>query len=142
MLFTLVNWLQGGRSERKVRQTGCLACGKCCELFGGHLRATTADLDRWRRLGENHLLDRVNRLGWIWVDPQTRRPVPTCPFLEATGPETKTCTIHAHKPDMCRDYPTLAHGHRCLRGVHFPGLRAGIVWGPSSKPWRAASWFN
>jgi Fe-S-cluster containining protein len=55
--------------------------------------------------------------GWIWLDPETGGLEERCPFLTATGPTTTLCAIHDVKPDICRDYPTLAHGRRCLRGV-------------------------
>jgi Fe-S-cluster containining protein len=103
--------------RQKERKSGCLCCGKCCELFGGHLNASKADIERWRNLGREDLLNRVNRLGWIWVDPETKRREEKCPFLRRTGPETAYCTIHDVKPDICRAYPTLAHGRRCPRGV-------------------------
>lgn len=67
-------------------------------------------------MGREDLLVRVNRLGWIWTDPQTGKPEPRCPFLLRTGPDAAHCAIHEIKPDICRAYPTLAHGRRCLRG--------------------------
>lgn len=95
----------------------CLRCGRCCESFGGHLNASRADLARWRRLGREDLLRRVSAIGWIWIDPETGLLEKACPFLERVGPDRQICTINDVKPDMCRDYPTLAHGRRCLRGV-------------------------
>lgn len=95
----------------------CLCCGRCCEAFGGHLEASEADLERWRRLGREDLLRRVSAIGWIWMNPETGELEPTCPFLERTGPETAICSIQELKPDICRSYPTVAHGRQCLRGV-------------------------
>lgn len=112
----LKRWLQRLGFLQEKKETKCLGCGKCCESFGGHLRVSPADIERWQRLGRAGLLSRVNRLGWIWVDPQTQRLEERCPFLERTGPETAHCTIHSIKPDICRAYPTIAHGRRCLRG--------------------------
>lgn len=99
---------------------GCLACGKCCEYFGSNLRATSADIDRWRALGRNDLLARVNRLGWIWTDPETGKFFDPCPYLASDPDGTSKCAVHEVKPDMCRAYPTLAHEKRCVRGVSFP----------------------
>lgn len=127
MIDALIHWLRRGRSRRETGQRGCRACGRCCELFGGHLRASRSDLERWQRLGRADLLGRVNRLGWIWIDPQTGRQSEQCPFLQPTGPQTAGCTIHEIKPDMCRAYPTLAHSRRCVRGVSFPDLRLPAV---------------
>ncbi len=95
----------------------CLQCGQCCESFGGHLHASLRDLRRWQEQGRQDLLDGVNRLGWIWVDPQTKQLLDTCPHLDRSDPEHVRCAIQEIKPDMCRAYPTLAHGKRCLRGV-------------------------
>ncbi len=120
----ILRWLLGDASREK-NPPRCFGCGECCESFGGHLRASKPDLERWRRLGRKDLLSRVNRLGWIWTDPRTGRPEKKCPFLERTAPDAAHCGIHEIKPDICRAYPTLAHGNRCLRGVFlrsFPGV--------------------
>lgn len=108
------------------RAKRCLGCGRCCESFGGHLEASRADLARWRSLGRDDLLRRVSAIGWLWIDPATGKLEPSCPFLLRTGPDSAICAIHEVKPDICRDYPTLAHGHRCLRGV-FLGLAAAAI---------------
>lgn len=115
-MFEVVQWLRRGLFPQKEKPK-CLCCGKCCESFGGHLQASKADLQRWRQLGRDDLLSRVNRLGWIWVDPQTQKPVGRCPFLIRTDAATARCEINEVKPDICRAYPTLAHSRRCLRGV-------------------------
>lgn len=95
----------------------CACCGRCCEAFGGHLNASRSDCERWKKEGRDDLLCRVNRLGWIWCDPQTKRPEGRCPFIRKTGEDTALCGIYETRPAICRDYPTLAHGHRCLSGV-------------------------
>lgn len=77
-------------------------------------------------LGREDMLSRVNRLGWIWVDPQTGKHFDICPYLHSTGPETAGCAIHDIKPDICRSYPTLAHGRRCVRGIFFSATGAVI----------------
>lgn len=114
----LMRWLGKKKGTAPHQGVECLGCGRCCDLFGRHLRASKADLERWQHLERADLLARVNRLGWIWVDPQTKKPEPACPFLNRTGEDEALCSIHDVKPDMCRAYPTLAHGRRCLRGVH------------------------
>ncbi len=101
--------------------TRCLCCGQCCEAFGGHLQASPSDLERWRQRGREDILRRVSSIGWLWIDPETGALADRCPYLEETGPQTKVCAIYEDRPEICRDYPTLAHGKRCLRGV-FLGL--------------------
>lgn len=128
MVEALKHWLRSWTFRQEKKETKCLGCGKCCESFGGHLTTSRADIERWERLGRTDLLSRVNRLGWIWVDPQTKRLEERCPFLEQTGPENARCIIHEIKPDICRAYPTLAHARRCLRGVflNLPVVLGGI----------------
>jgi Fe-S-cluster containining protein len=104
---------------------GCLQCGRCCDAFGGHLQATRGDLERWRRLGREDLLARVSPAGFLWIQPETGHIETACPFLRRTGPDRATCEINDVKPDTCRDFPTLAHGRRCLRGVFLSW--AGLV---------------
>lgn len=116
-MLALKQWLCRILNHEEKRETRCLCCGECCEAFGGHLNASRSDLERWRREGREDLLSRVNRLGWIWVDPLTKQPEKRCPFLDRSESETVLCLINDTKPDMCRAYPTLAHGRRCLRGV-------------------------
>jgi len=119
MLDTLKGWLQLGTSAPSAvqKETRCLCCGKCCRYFGGHLHTSAQDLERWKQQGRVDLLSRVNRLGWIWVDPETKQLLDPCPFLEQTDQRCWICSINDTKPDICRDYPTLAHGHHCLSGV-------------------------
>lgn len=99
-----------------TEETRCLCCGDCCRFFGGHLTASRHDLERWRHEGRDDILCRVNRLGWIWVDPETGQLLDPCPFLQPAGEKMFLCSIQETKPDICRAYPTLAHGRRCLRG--------------------------
>ena len=115
MLFSLLSLLDN-HNNRKIQPT-CLQCGRCCESFGGHLTASPQDLARWRDHGRNDLLSRTNRLGWIWVDPETKQLISPCPHIDRSDPERVRCKIYDDRPDMCRAYPTLAHGKRCLQGV-------------------------
>lgn len=116
MLEALKQWFRSKMTRTEKQETRCACCGECCESFGGHLNASRTDLERWRGQGRDDLLDRVNRLGWIWVDPRTKQPEKRCPFIERTGPDKACCGIYETRPAICRDYPTLAHGRRCLRG--------------------------
>ena len=126
MIETLTRWLTRQTNQAENRQVKCLCCGECCEAFGGHLNASKTDLERWRNQGRDDLLDRVNRLGWIWVEPQSKRLEQSCPFLDRQDGKTAICGIQETKPAMCRDYPTLAHGRRCLRGVFLKVLLPAV----------------
>ncbi|PLX86706.1 MAG: hypothetical protein C0617_00430 [Desulfuromonas sp.] len=101
----------------KREEAHCLGCGDCCREFSWHLHASDADIERWQRLGRDDLLARVNRLGWIWVDPETKERLPLCPFLVETASGQAHCGIHEIKPDICRAYPTLAHNRCCMKGI-------------------------
>jgi Fe-S-cluster containining protein len=108
------SWVRAAPPKTQGR---CLCCGTCCRLFGGHLQASKADIERWTRLGRDDLLRRVSPIGWIWMNPETGRFEHSCPFLGQTGEGPAPCAIHDVKPDICRAYPTIAHARRCVRGV-------------------------
>lgn len=117
MFEVLHQWLHTYTHPEKPVRTGCACCGKCCLYFGGHLHASDHDIARWQHEGRDDLLARVNRLGWIWVDPETKQLVAPCPFLQQLDEQRWGCSIYETRPAICKDYPTLAHGHRCLSGV-------------------------
>lgn len=112
-------WKRLGQRNRCRRQTGCRACGICCDFYGHALWATAEDLARWREEGRADLLGRVGERGEIWLDPATGERLGDCPFLQRTGPEAARCRIHHTKPALCLAYPTPAHAFRCVRGVYF-----------------------
>jgi Fe-S-cluster containining protein len=91
----------------------------CCEVLGDALQACAPDLTRWLSEGRLDLLARVGPGGELWVDPATGEREPACPFLDRLGRDRARCAIHHTKPDICRRYPTAAHGSRCLLGTRF-----------------------
>lgn len=117
MLKALTAWLCTVSSPEKAHESRCRCCGCCCKAFGGHLQASKADLERWQQQQRHDLLSRVNRLNWIWINPDTGQPEETCPFITFVDDETSTCSINDTKPSICRDYPTLATGYQCMRGI-------------------------
>ncbi len=129
MIETLANWLRKSDALGNPAQSGCKAYGKCCELFGGHLNAFRADLERWRSLGREDLLVRFNRLGWTWVDPQSIGRLDRRPFHYRSESGGSRCAIHEVKPDMCRAYPTLPHSHLCVGCGHFIGPHLFLAMG-------------
>jgi Fe-S-cluster containining protein len=120
MLDILRRWWQKVCLNSQERRKGCMACGVCCERYGGYLHASKADLKRWQRLGRDDLLAMVNSFGWIWIDPQDGRRGAPCPFLQRIEEQVVRCGIHDIKPDMCRAYPGLDLGRHCVRGVYIP----------------------
>lgn len=117
MIGRLWRWSRGRRRPPR----GCRACGVCCEVFADALSASGQDLLRWRAQGRLDLLARVGAGRELWVDPSNGERESTCPFLGRTGPDGALCAIHDTKPDLCRRYPTPAHGSRCLLGARFDG---------------------
>jgi Fe-S-cluster containining protein len=99
---------------------GCHACGRCCEAFGGFLRASQADLTLWEKLGREDLLAHAGKTGWLWLDPKTGQRLEDCPYLRRNDMGQGLCAIHEIKPSVCRSYPSEAVGRRCVCGVYFP----------------------
>lgn len=112
---TSTGWLQ--KIFKKGDEVECLGCGDCCRAFSWHLKASERDLERWRKLGRDDLLARVNRLGWLWYDPQTKERLSVCPYLIETAPDKAHCGIHEIKPDICRAYPPVSQYRTCLKGT-------------------------
>ncbi|PLX46198.1 MAG: hypothetical protein C0609_01075 [Deltaproteobacteria bacterium] len=102
-----------------AEKQGCLLCGTCCRAFGGHLRASRNDIKRWQEEKREDILKHVNRLGWLWLNPDTGSLLPKCPYIKEDGEDRFVCAIHETKPEICRAYPTLAHEKRCAAGIVF-----------------------
>lgn len=100
------------------KNSGCLACGICCDLYGASLTASLQDIERWRTEGRSDILSEVGADGTLWVRGDGSRHE-TCPFIVRQGPDRAICGIHEAKPEICRGYPTVYHNRRCVRGVAF-----------------------
>ncbi len=100
--------------------SGCYACGRCCEAFGGILHASERDLKRWQESGRKDLLAYAGETGWLWLDPESKKRLHRCPFLQHSDDERVLCAIHETKPDICRAYPSEAVGRQCVSEVYFP----------------------
>ncbi|MDC5806519.1 YkgJ family cysteine cluster protein [Vibrio europaeus] len=90
----------------------CNQCGKCCIKYGdGDLAATQEEIELWELFNPD-IFEYVKG-GKIWFDPETRKQLSRCPFLElvpTTKPEEKdkyTCSIYLDRPEDCRHYPSL-----------------------------------
>lgn len=112
---TSTNWFH--KLFKKEGEVSCLACGDCCRAFSWHLKASDRDIARWQELGRDDVLARVNRLGWLWYDPQTKERLSLCPYLVETAPDKAHCGIHDIKPDICRAYPTQDQYRCCFKGT-------------------------
>lgn len=111
MFEHLKKWLEAMNSQNIT----CTCCGRCCELYGGHLHAYDSDIKRWKSEGREDLLQMVNYLGWIWVDPVTKERLERCPFIMTSEQSNRVlCSINDTKPQICRDYPPMEHGRRCI----------------------------
>ncbi|ODW59216.1 hypothetical protein BBL88_04155 [Vibrio parahaemolyticus] len=88
----------------------CNQCGKCCIKYGdGDLAATQEEIDLWELFNPD-IFEYVKD-GKIWFDPETRKQLHRCPFLEL-APKTEekdkyTCSIYLDRPEDCRHYPSL-----------------------------------
>lgn len=112
---TTTGWIR--RLFKQDDEVECLACGECCRAFSWHLKASPRDIERWQRLGRTDVLARVNRLGWLWYDPDTGKRLGLCPYLVETAPDKAHCAIHDIKPDICRAYPPLSQYRSCFKGT-------------------------
>jgi Fe-S-cluster containining protein len=91
----------------KDSEKTCRRCGKCC-LADFISYAATADMARWRAEGRQDILDVIEREHAVWmgdhlVSTDTGRYLRGCPFLAWEG-DHSCCTIHATRPQICRNY--------------------------------------
>jgi Fe-S-cluster containining protein len=112
--------LRRGARRRGTHPSECRGCGVCCDLYGHTLRASPADLARWRRQGRGDLLRRVGPGNELWWAEDGASRLDHCPFFAWQGTEHGSCAVHATKPAECRAYPTALHGFRCVMGAGFP----------------------
>ena len=135
MLELLKRLLPMEAADAEKHETRCLCCGDCCESFGGHLQASEHDQQRWRREGRDDLLARVNRLGWIWVDPETKEPLDRCPFIERRGQHRWMQNLRyqaGYLPGLPDPGPRQALSARCVPEMS----RCGLLLFPSLQSWR------
>lgn len=94
----------------------CKQCGKCCRKYIGTLKATSEDIERWRREGREDILKYVDIYefdgktlgGDLWFNPKTGEEMRKCPFLRKRKGKF-FCLIHSTKPEVCREYPLLVN---------------------------------
>ena len=101
----------------------CLRCGNCCRRLVPLCEAD--DLQRWRELGRDDILSRVQdepggRYRFRTESP-SGKPTPSCPFLRQDN-RIFSCAIQDVKPEICREYP-LTRKHARQTGC--PGYSTG-----------------
>lgn len=106
----------------------CTQCGRCCRMLNYHDGCSLTDYRRWQDLGRTDILDWVGTIRKngrvtacrIWVLPGTNQFAETCPWLKKSDDQDRyTCTIHAVRPTICRQYPG-SRKHARLTGC--PGV--------------------
>ncbi|MFH1985460.1 MAG: YkgJ family cysteine cluster protein [Pseudomonadota bacterium] len=101
-------WLETGMAD-----FSCRLCGRCCRSLDYHDQCTVQDIRRWRLAGRRDLIARarpVTRGGRIdhyriWTSADGKHTRQTCPWLQSAGNNQFICSIQAHKPEICRQYP-------------------------------------
>lgn len=66
----------------------CKQCGECCKKYIGTLKATSKDIERWKKEGREDILKYVDIYefngkilgGDLWFDPKTGEEMRKCPF--------------------------------------------------------------
>ncbi len=111
-------------SRRVLVRTGmeafvCTRCGLCCIGLDMHDQCRPSDLERWRGLGRNDVLERTGPVDGrhvLWARPGTPLLEEDCPWLSpATNGRPALCRIHSCKPGVCRDYPG-SYKHAAMTG--------------------------
>jgi len=83
----------------------CNQCGKCCTKYSdGGLCATQEEIDYWEE--EKPEIARYVHKGKIWIDPDSKKQLTLCPFLEKLPNQNLfQCGIYLDRPDDCKHYP-------------------------------------
>ncbi len=105
----------------------CRQCGQCCRQLDYETGCDESDIRLWQDRGRTDILawvqyldtpgESVDRAYRIWVDPDTGKTARTCPWLGSCPDHSNrfVCTIHAIKPEVCRQYPYTAK-HAAMTG--------------------------
>lgn len=120
--------LAGVYIETGIEAFSCRQCGGCCTFLDYCDALTPADVEGWKRLGRQDILDWVSvsrtpngNPGYrIWVEPETGKMTERCPFLKHLPADNRwLCRIHDVKPCICREYP-VSRKHGLMTGC--PGF--------------------
>jgi Fe-S-cluster containining protein len=87
----------------------CQCCGDCCSTMGEIISIQEQIRPYEFRIGYTDGEERV-----VSVDPDKRvlyddhlqgmKKTPSCPFLRQQAPHKRICTVHASRPELCRNY--------------------------------------
>jgi Fe-S-cluster containining protein len=99
----------------------CLTCGACCFQRPGTILVSDNDLVRWKRAGQEHILERLTE-GHFGHSAFAMGPSGGC-VHHGTAEEPHACQIYADRGDTCRDFE--AGSWQCLefrrdRGIDPP----------------------
>lgn len=106
----------------------CRQCGHCCRNLEYGNQISAEDVQRWRQLQRDDILQWVgtfkakdHQVAYrMWMAPGTRQRVSKCPFLKKLPTVDRSiCTIQDVKPGICRNYP-LSRKHAHMTGC--PGF--------------------
>ena len=106
--------------EHGMARFSCIQCGRCCRDLAYAHGCTRGDVRGWQLAGRADILARVREVAEggfeIWIDPKTHQFYDTCPWLSLSHDTGRCfCTIHEHKPEICRQYPLTAK-HAAMTG--------------------------
>ena len=115
----------------------CLQCGVCCTHLFYETGCTPEDYQAWQAAGLSRILERVRVVEGqtgspeyhIWMNPKTGAMEPECPWLVPNqNGRPMECSIQAHKPMVCRQYPfTRKH-------ARLTGCRGRFHHAPRTRP--------
>lgn len=97
----------------------CQQSGKCCKIYAGTVIASPGDIERWKTLDRQDILQKVRihqsdehtiQGGEFCENPQSQEEPGNCPFVDLRSGKAQ-CTIHEVKPDACRRYPYDENGN-------------------------------
>jgi uncharacterized protein len=105
----------------------CQRCGDCCSTMGEIISIQEQIRPFEFRIGYTNGEERlvsvdVDKRELFSHQQQNEKKSPACPFLRQRAPHERICTVHASRPELCRNY-------LCSRILIFDpeGRRAGRV---------------
>ena len=101
-------------ADKMADKFNCTGCGRCCTYgpYTGSMSADQEDIQRWEDAERYDILETAfflypnARTADLWRDPVTGDEVQgSCPWVRQVSKDMWHCTIHALRPNVCRNYP-------------------------------------